>query len=389
MPDPKPVPAVPKTRVALTTPPFPPKYPDPLVQNDKLKAALTKAIDAGPGASWRVGIAIASLENPGAHPMAHFKGDREFFGASMIKIAALYGLMELRNTLRAIAKELGTNTSKTELLKDAARYMNPLILKKVDDLPALKGIKSSEVRKAQALPLYSEAFKVDGPTGGPFTVNFADKYELKTVTQLPGVDPVGSEIENMITVSNNGSASRCTHACGYGYLNGALASAGLFEPGTGKGLWLAGDYTGAYTYYRIDSDNDQGVAQASTALALVRLFALLQDGTLFGKNADGKNDMLKVLSNAAKYPEVFINRDWPIDFDVIHNKLGFANLKQENDRGANVYSECSILQHTSGKRFAVAWLNLLPDFNTADRAKSAYNPVAKVVNETINEYLKP
>jgi len=34
---------------------------DPLVQNDKLKAALKKAIDAGPGATWRVASRISLM----------------------------------------------------------------------------------------------------------------------------------------------------------------------------------------------------------------------------------------------------------------------------------------------------------------------------------------
>lgn len=239
----------------LTTAPFPPAYANPLVPNAKLQAALTKAIEQGPGLDWRVGIALAAMEQTGAHPVAHFKGDREFFGASMIKIAALYALFELRATLRAIAAELGTSTSRSTLLTEAKRYLDPFILSNVDRLPALKGIKATP---ALAVPEYDRTFKVEGT--GPFTVDFTTEFAMSPAPAAPRAKPTG-HIEKMITVSDNGSAGRCTRACGYGYLNGALASAGFFEPSTGLGLWLGGDYSGEGPAFTVQSDNDQLVAR--------------------------------------------------------------------------------------------------------------------------------
>lgn len=99
--------------------------------------------------------------------------------------------------------------------------------------------------------------------------------------------------------------------------------------------------------------------------------------------------MLRALMNAANYPEVWINRDMALDFVVTHNKLGYARLKRRNDGGANVYSECSFLQYASGRRFAVVWLNMIPISSPGDLAKHNFNPVAKVVNDAINGYLKP
>jgi hypothetical protein len=377
----KKVPAVPPP-VALKTPALPPAYGNPLVASAKLQAALDKAVAAVPGASWRVGIAIAALDKAGAHPVAHFHGDREYFGASMLKVAALYALCELRTTLRAVAKELGTNTSKTELLKDAAKHLNPQILANLKKLPALKGISN-----AVALPQYTTAFKVDDAGGGTFTVNFADAFAPETgaVTR----EPVGY-IEEMIVVSNNTSAARCIHACGYGYLNGALASGGLLEPGAKNlGVWLAGDYLESkaipkYPYFRIDSDNDNEVAQASTALHLTRMMALLDDGTLFDKQADARAVMQRVLAKAAAYPEIYINRASGMsDLTVTHNKLGVAGLKPKNG-GNSVESEVSILIHVpTTRRFALTWLNYDVE------AAGSWDPIGHVVRGTIVEYLKP
>jgi hypothetical protein len=147
MPDPR-LPAVPP-RIALTTPTFPPKYADPTLVNAKLQTALDRAMATAtqtfPSLS-NVGLAVVELGSP-PNAMAHHKGDIGYFGASMIKIAALYALYELRTTLRAVAKELGTKTSKRELLVVAARHLNAQIMKDLPKLHALSG-----VARAQALP---------------------------------------------------------------------------------------------------------------------------------------------------------------------------------------------------------------------------------------------
>jgi len=381
------LPAIPKRKVALTTAAFPGRPPD-LQPNPKLQAALGKAIDAGPGKSWRVALAIADID--GATHVAHVKGDVEMFGASMIKVAALHGVLELRRTVRAIAAELGTNTSQAELLKDAAQHLNPLILKKVDDLPALKPIKQDPSILYQALPLYAKLFKVDGPVGGPFNVDFTPDFAMGPSAPGWGVTPTG-KIEKMITLSKNESTADCIHACGYGYLNGALAAAGLFEPKTGTGLWLARDYVDTYKKFLIDSKNDQLVGQAGTALHTMRLLTLAAQTKLFGGDTGANRDMLTFLEKGAQYAaeSVWIDKGKVTDgggnpvttnFKITHNKIGFANLKDNNDKGARVNSECSILVHTkSKKRFALAWLNWL---------WTDISEITKLVHDTLEEYTK-
>lgn len=70
-------------------------------------------------------------------------------------------------------------------------------------------------------------------------------------------------LDLMISIGENGSAGQVVHGSGYGYLNGALAEAGFFKLGSGNGVWLAGDYTGTYPKFRINSVNDGPVAQAT------------------------------------------------------------------------------------------------------------------------------
>lgn len=358
-----PVPAVPARVSALKTPPFPSAYADPLRPNAKLQKALDDAVAAGPGTSWRTPVAIVSLEPDGARPMAHHKGNEVHFSASLLKVASMYSAFELRRTLRDIAAELGGSTTKADLLKDAALYLDPAILTRVSSIPALKG-----VLKPHAVPQYASTFDVV-PVSHPgqgFTVNFSTAFE--------------GHLEKMIAVSDNASAAQCVHGSGYGYLNGALVSGGFFDAATNTGIWLAGDYTAKYPYFRIDSVNDGKVAQATTAIHLARMYTLMYDGTLVGGISSG--EMRDLLAKAVAVPEVFIDRaSPPLNFTVTHTKVGLAQLKPVNG-GSNVYSEGSILKHTSGREFVAVWQNFLFE-------SSGFDPVGHVVRDTIDKYLKP
>ena len=369
----KSLPAVPNRILNLNTPPFPSAYPNPLVPSDELQQALDSAIRRGPGTSWRAGLAIVSLEPTGARPVAHFRGDREFFGASMVKVAALYGMFELRNTLRAIAKELGPDTSTSELLVDAANHLNPKIMANLPSLPALDGI-----TKKVAVPRFAEAFRPVALSPKPgFTVEFTNAFAPEA--GAPTREPRG-HIEKMIVVSDNESAARCIHACGYGYLNGAVSSAGFYEPAKELGLWLGGDYAGSSEgSYWIHSDSRGLVAQASSALHAARLLTLLHDGVLFGGSPTANAEMLRVLAKAAAYPDQVHITHGSVDFTVTHNKLGYATLG-----GQLINSECSILQHhASGRKFVVVWLNYVKS------GAHGFDAIAHVVRDTINAYLQP
>jgi hypothetical protein len=357
----KPVPAVPDRILALKTPAFPAAYADPLVADAKLQAALDAAIASGPGAAWRVPVAIVALNADGKRPMASFRGDEVHYSASLVKVAAMYSAFELRSTLQKIAGELGAKTSPKELLADAARYLDPQIVAKAGTIAAFKGL-----QKIHAVPKYSSAFAV-GPAP-----------DLK-VSFTPGF---ANHVQEMIRVSNNGSAAESIHGSGYGYLNGALASAGFLDTGTTNGIWLAGDYNSNYPYFRIDSVNDQLVAQAATVRKMVRMFTLIHDGKLV--DAAASNEMLALLAMSAAVPgEVWINQAANINFKSTHNKIGLGPLKPKNNNGVDVYSEGSILNHTaSGREFAVVWQNLIWDPN-------GFDDIASVLRHTIDDYLKP
>jgi hypothetical protein len=344
----------------VTTLAFPTLYPNPLVEDGELQRALDRAIEAGPGRAWRTPVAIVSLGPDGARPMAQFRGDEVHFSASLLKVAAMYAAFELRNTLRGIAAELGTRVTAPELLKAAATYLDPQITIMAGNIPALRGVAGPH-----ALPQYASAFEV-GPPAGPEAgpgVDFAPRF--------------ASHLDRMIAVSDNGSAAQCVHGVGYGYLNGALVSAGLFDPTSNVGLWLAGDYAGSYPYYRIRSVNDGLVAQAATVTHLAQLYTLLHDGLLVDERSS--QEMLALLARAVAVPEVFIDRASGLDFRVTHTKVGLGPLKPENG-GTSVYSEGSILRHASGRQFVAVWQNFV-------FGDEGFDPIGWVVRDTIRGYL--
>jgi hypothetical protein len=342
----------------LSTPPFPARYPDPLRQNIKLQDALNSAIRTGPGQAWRTPVCIVSLEDPaGAHPSASFRGDEVHYSASLVKVAAMYACFELRKTLRSVAQEIGTSAPASSVLSRAATYLDPRIYAGVSGLPALRG-----VARQHAVPKYSYAFTA-AAGGASASIDFSPA--------------VTGNLRQMISISSNSDAGACVHSAGYGYLNGALAAAGFFDPSTAVGLWLGGDYAHQYPYYVVQSVNDHAVAQAATVLSLARLFTLLADHTLVDSGSSG--EMLDLLTTSVAAGEVYITRaSFPLGFTVTHGKLGLGPLKT----GTLVCSEAAIVRHRSGARFVVAWQNFVWGDDGVD-------PMARVARDTINAYLGP
>ena len=374
------LPAVPP-KVKLTTPAFPERPDDPLTPDTKLQEALDKAWANAAGKRKQlkeVGIAIADITEAAPHPFAHHKGDVVYYAASTAKISALHGIYQLRATLRLIAEELGAGISKGELLKVAGKHLKSQIKAALAKLPALKHASTEE-----AYPKYTKGFQVvKSDEWNGFTVEFAKSYAPSPDEPSPGNEPVG-HIEKMIVVSNNHSAGACVHACGLGFMNGAMEAAGCFEPKTGRngvGVWLGADYIKSgdenYENYSIKKGDGSTTAMGSSPLHMVKLLALLDDNRLFDGNPESNEGMLAALAKCASYPEVWITRadEEYVTYVVTHNKLGVAQSQ---------YSEATLLDHpASGKRFALAWFNM----RWGDEAFDELDAIAMAVRDTIDAY---
>lgn len=352
---------------SLRTSPFPVRYADFSVDST-LQRALNLAMSSEPAHYQRISTAIVALNPDGTRPLAQHRGTEEHYGASLIKIAAMYAAFELRATLRSISDELGSSAKQSDVLKHASAYLDPQIMAKVATLSPLSG-----ASPGVCLPRYASTFDVVPKSGAPgFTVNFTANFQ--------------TALEQMIGPSSNAHAAQCVHGVGYGYLNCALASAGFLDSGTLNGIWLAGDYKepagapGKYPYYRIRCVNDVDTAQGATAVQLARMAALLSDKLLVGAGAS--TEMLRLLAlppSGERYSELGASAN----FKITNCKIGYGPLKPSNG-GFMVMSEAAIVKHTSsGRMFAVGWLNL-PDWG-GDRSE----PISARLAKTLNKYVNP
>lgn len=174
--------------------------------------------------------------------------------------------------------------------------------------------------------------------------------------------PFINAMKDMIVPSDkNAAAGRCVRGVGYGYLNGAMAAAGLFDTTASAGVWLAGDFVGTYPYARINSANDGLVAQAGSALALAKLMALIVNR---GVLDTGSCDAMRALLAAVGIDQPWLTRSPDVGdalriplAKVTHAKLGYGPLK-----GGNVCSEMFRLEGLGkpAKSYAVAFQNLNP-----------------------------
>lgn len=393
---------------ALTTTPFPAPAPSPFTGSAaaaaKLQGALNDAIANGPGSGWRAPVCVVSLPNTdGTGPpcvIGSFRPSENHYTASLAKVEAMYAAFQLRETLRAIAVELGTRATPTSFISLARAYLDPLILasaRPILNAATLDPRSKNPVTTDKILPSY-RGFEVVNASSGPgVTVKFTGAYQRN--------------LEKMIIESEDVDAGTVIHNVGYGYLVGSLASAGFFDTSLQNGLWLAADYSffanwGALT---IDTINDGKASAVATVVQLASLFThIYLIGALFyaGSVKDqldpddptatqggrARRDMLNLLSRvetAALRTGSWTDLDptrssVPRGFTVWASKLGVGSLKGsgKND-GPSVFSEAAIVEHTaSHRRFVVAWQNFLA-------GRDNFDPVVNVIDKTLNAFLRP
>ena len=358
---------------------FPPAPSITFAEDGKMKRAIETARDELKKPTFR--LAIIDLDgSPLKFGVHEPQPDTMDYIASEAKVIALYGAFALRDMvcrfhsarvgaamgatiLAALAGKPAPKPAKQLGLFDALRAeVNPAILAAAD--PLLGSTKASE-----RLPRYEHMFVA--PKGG--APDFTGQYR--------------NWLRQMIVPSSNSGAMECIHGVGYAYLNGAMKEALLFKGG--KGPWLAGDFIGKYTYARIDSANDQGVAQAGTALSMAKLMAIIVKGAV-PLHGDSFDRMKGLLHDAVKGPDTpFLTRAAPYFSDdalripsdkITHIKLGFGPLKARNG-GQAVGSEVWRLEglYKTSKAYALAYHNL-------DWTTSSSEDLAQMIRRAIQLY---
>jgi hypothetical protein len=183
----------------------------------------------------------------------------------------------------------------------------------------------------------------------------------------------------MIVPSHNGPAATCIHGVGYGYLNGALAAGGFFEPLKRQGLWVAGDYQTTWPYVRINSINDGPVAQAGTTRDMAKLISLIMTDRLLDPASCG--EMRSRLARSVTGIATWVARTGLFSSGTItHNKVGVGPLKS----GRYVWSEVGVYKSpvASRRRYVVAWQNFAAHLTGAWPIED----VAKIIKTAITQY---
>lgn len=342
---------------------FPPPPAIAFTEDSRINAAFATAVkelsDAR-NAAPPFRVALIDLDGSSPYRWGGHDAQKMDFIASEAKIIALFAAYALRDMVRRF--QIGIRTVRGyDALMGAIFNAKPVLgSRRVDLIPAIKrtmnpGILAggdpllSSASEFERLPKYESIFRVPPHDGdvdfsGPFT----------------------TALRQMIVPSSNDGAGTVIRGVGYSYISGTMKQLGLFR--AGKGPWLAGDFVGRSHYVRIDSDNDQGVAQAGTAIGMAKLMAIIVKHAT-PLHGSSYKDMEVLLGDAVWGPDTpFLSREAPyfssdalrIPRDAItHIKLGFAGLKAKNG-GHNVGSEVWRLQglRREGRAYAVAFQNL-------------------------------
>jgi hypothetical protein len=338
--------------------------PDPLMQSALEAAQLAQVVIGAPNAN-RIAIMVVALTSPdenGQHRWAGLRQQEEHYSASLIKVAAMYAAFDLRASAEQLREERSL-TSWPDVETAIVAEWTPELLSRIPE----------RIRNAPELPVPD---RTRSPRYANMLTTAPDADGNVTVQFTPRIDQA---LDDMVPQAHNTGATTIIRDLGYPYLNAKLADDGFFD-GAGSGIWLAGDYSGASPYVRIDSINDGLVAQATTAWHMALLYTLLADRRLVGPISS--TDMLGLLGRAGNWFGHAVPPVWsggPLR--VTGSKVGVGPLKT----GESVFSEAIFVHDTQRDlHFAVVWQNAIGSFDVSGRpAGSFLETVARLIEAAV------
>jgi hypothetical protein len=322
---------------------FPPASKTALVRNKKLDEAVAKAVGnlvKAKSSSPTAKFGITIVDPTSNYAMGGFNDDKEFYCASLVKMAVMWAAFGLRDMVRRYNSLRGPKTSDALFkglradMDDRIEHSSPLIF--------------GGASHAYRVPNYEYVFHVK-ELSGKLTVEFSHAFAV--------------DVANMIVNGKNDSTANCVHGLGYGYVNGLLEQGGFFNSKDKKGIWVGGDFL-AWPTVEIPCINDVETHQGGTTETFARLIAvILTDSVIPG---DSHGMMTKLLSGAAHGPEPsFLTRKEHPDHrltedQVSHVKIGKGPLKGNK---TDVFSEACFLKNVAatGGTYIASYANI--DFN--------------------------
>jgi beta-lactamase family protein len=273
------------------------------------------------------GIAVVDLDPTALVPgLASFRGQQQFYVASVAKLAVMVSAFLLREHLTAFGLSNNDIRASDLISKFDAVHRRSISSRfsASPDFPALSNIFSISDR-ASTTATWSIAFRRDQPPPGnpnPGTkisprVGFADRLAL------------------MIGVSNNDAASRCIRDIGFQYIHGAMEDLGLYKPKQG-GIWLGKSFDGT-TAWKFPPN---GGIQAANAEALAVLLTSVARGRLV--NASASAEMARLMAQSGSFIGEALKGGSPPPTQVEFAKDGF-------DQG--ITSDVAICRKATGARY--------------------------------------
>jgi hypothetical protein len=377
--------------------PFPARFADPLTGkdnkkvNDAFKAAVTAVKTSHPHLSdvAKLPIIIVPLFDDNTRPFTGQNVDKQFYAGSMLKIGAMFAAFQLRHAVNHLAATLDPAkvTDPTKFFAAVRKEFDSQILK-ASDL-----IKPDSTAGYRA-PQYDKIFTAAQDGAGKWSVTFRSDPDSKL--------DFDGHLKKMVVDSHNPSAGVCIQALGFSWIDGLSQKVGLFNVGTKRGIWLAGDYLmtksdiakahaaadgdadgkeefdlgiSGWAEVRIPSENDGPSKQCTTCIDAARLFVLLFDQKLVATTdpVDTANDeMLDLLRQAVAGPAAasIVNRfpTAPAPFAVLQSKIGVGTLGSKgscNRDAANHTHGCVLSESLIGRqaadpqrRFVAVWQNV-------------------------------
>jgi hypothetical protein len=296
-------------------------------------------------------IAMVAINVDHTRPFVGQHANEMFYSGSLMKVAAMYAAFQLRFSVNTFLATLDPHKFADEDAVFAA-------VQKAFDSKILS---------------VSELIKKSGSTGHRppqykriFTASLVSgKWQVVFRADVDPLSNFDHHLDNMVVNSHTASAGICIQALGFSWIDGLLEKAGLFNPKSHRGIWLAGDYLGSqaiikaaheralhggrvdsdfeeefalgisgWREVRVHSENDGPSKQAATCSDLARLFVLLCDSNLVPDAASDtrhpSEDMMDMLKRAVSGNDApsTVNRfpSAPPPFTVIGSKIGVGTL---------------------------------------------------------------
>jgi hypothetical protein len=361
---------------------------------------LGEFLASGPGLSQRLApigkdkrfgalsFAVALLDDPTLTRIPYFgwNDDKQKFGASLVKVAAMTAAFALRDAVQRAAKDQAAEGAE-ELFKLIGSNWKEEVSKAFPEgKPDFPNLLGSNLAGSKLTGIFAA---VAAGNEGQWTIDFTSK-EIPAATD----DPLGARdpnerrkeysrihdapknkkpkdlkfrerMEFMIDWSDNWFAGTCIDDLGFQYINKCMGSLGLFDPKQQRGLWLSSNYDGRSWGKKPQPPGNTPLG--ATARAVMKFLVALDTNKLISPEASQE---MRQLTNKTDFDhppfagveslvkKALHDADPPRNFKVPYSKVGY---NRQNGSYVNC-SDCALvsreLENGSTKRYGIVILDV-------------------------------